>query len=386
MVIKDEFMKTFANLLVSVLLVFSFVGNSFACTALIITDANGVAYQGRTFEFAANIPSNLTYFPVGTQIISETPDGKAGVTFNTKYAMLGTSAKVTPNAKQDAIVEGVNDQGLTISLNAFSDNVAPKIDADASKALSAVDFGAWALGNFQNVAQVKEALQNKQVNLWLPRIALMGNLDAPVHFALFDKTGAGIVIEFTQGQVMVYDNPVGVLTNTPAFPWHLENLNHYTQLSNLDKNSGQFNKLKVNAPDSGNALAGLPSTQISSGRFVKGAFYTNYVRKAKTPEDAISMLSHVMNNFDRPYDLSIDPAGSVSATEGVGNTGPATEVTYFTVMNDLVQNHFYIRYVTSMHFTKVDLKQLAVLKQIKAIPTEKVNELGGLDATQLFLK
>jgi len=35
----------------------------------------------------------------------------------------------------------------------------------------------------------------------------MGNLNAPVHFALFDKTGAGIVIEFTNGQTVVYDNP-----------------------------------------------------------------------------------------------------------------------------------------------------------------------------------
>jgi penicillin V acylase-like amidase (Ntn superfamily) len=39
--------------------------------------------------------------------------------------------------------------------------------------------------------------------------------------------------------------------------------------------SGSFNNLKVNAPDSGNALAGVPSTQISSGRFVKAAYYSN---------------------------------------------------------------------------------------------------------------
>lgn len=379
-------MKTLSKLFVSSLLALSLVENSLACTALIITDANGAAYQGRTFEFAGVIPSTVTYFPVGSTFVSQAPDGKTGATFKTKYPILSTSSTAVPNAKQDAIVEGVNDQGLTLSLNAFNDNIPPKIDSDASKALSVVDFGAWTLGNFQNVAQVKQALQNKEVNIWLPKIPVLGNLEAPVHFAIFDKTGAGIVVEFTNGQVVVHDNPVGVMTNSPEFPWHLKNMNNFAQLSNVDRNSGQFNKLKVEAPDSGNALAGLPSTQISAGRFVKAAYYSNFVRKAKTSKDAIYMLSHVMNNFDRPFELSIDPPGSGSASEGAGNGGPATEVTYFTVMNDLTQNHFYIRTINSINYSKIDMKKLAGLKQVKKVPMETINELGGLDATGLFLK
>ena len=379
-------MKTVVNLLVFVLLTFSLVGNTFACTVLIIRDANGAAYQGRTLEFAGIIPTNLTYYPANSTIVSQAPDGKPGVTFQTKYAIISASTMAIPNAKQDAIFEGVNDQGMTFSNNSFNNNVGPKIDQDPSKALSAVDFGAWALGNFQNVAQVKQALQNKEVNIWLPKIPILGNIEAPVHFALFDKTGAGIVVEFTNAQVMVFDNPVGVMTNSPEFPWHLENLNNYAQLSNIDRNNGQFNNLKVNAPDSGNALAGLPSTQISSGRFVKAAYYSNFVRKPKTPKEAIYILSHVMNNFDRPFDLSVDAPGTGSSSEGANKGAAATEVTYFTVMNDLTQNHFYIRTINSINYSKIDLNKLAVLKKIKAVPIDKVNEQGGLDATELFLK
>jgi len=379
-------MKTLANLLVSSLLTFSFIGNSYACTALIIRDANGAAYQGRTLEFAGIIPSNLTYFPIGSSIVSQAPDGKAGATFKTKYAILSVSTLAVPKAKQEAIFEGVNDQGMSFSSNSFNDNVSPKIDSDPSKALSAMDFGAWALGNFQNVAQVKQALENKEINVWLPKVPMLGNIEAPVHFALFDKTGAGVVIEFTQGQVMVHDNPVGVMTNSPEFPWHLENLNNYAQLSNIDRDEGKFNNLKVSAPDSGSALAGLPSTQISSGRFVKAAYYSNFVRKPKTPRETIELLSHVMNNFDRPFDLSIDPPGTGGASEGASKGSAATEVTYFTVMNDLMQNNFYIRTINSLNYSKIDLNRLAALKQIKTVPIEKVNELGGLDATGLFLK
>ena len=70
----------------------------------------------------------------------------------------------------------------------------------------------------------------------------------------------GIVIEFTGGRMNVYDNPVGVVTNLPEFPWHLANLNNYSFLNNVDRNEGQFGKLKVSAPD----RVSLPSPTVLS--------------------------------------------------------------------------------------------------------------------------
>lgn len=186
-------------------------------------------------------------------------------------------------------------RGLTFTANAMINNASPQVVADPTKILSMADLGTWALGNYKTVAQVTQALQDNAVEIWLPQIPSMGNLLAPAHLALFDKTGAGIVIEFIDGKTTVFDNPVGVMTNDPHFPWHLENLNNYANLSNVDKNTGKFNRLTVNSHDSGNALAGLPSTQTATGRFVKAAYYSNYARPAKSPAEAIQSLSHVMN-------------------------------------------------------------------------------------------
>jgi penicillin V acylase-like amidase (Ntn superfamily) len=74
-----------------------------------------------------------------------------------------------------------------------------------------------ALGSFQNVEQVKQALKNKEVDLWLPKIASMGDLVTPLHFAMYDKKGGSIVIEFDYG-IHVYDNPSYVMTNDPSIP------------------------------------------------------------------------------------------------------------------------------------------------------------------------
>ena len=379
-------MKTIITTLLTASLVLSSIGNSSACTAMMMTDAHGNAYQARTMEWSGVLPESLHYLPVGSLIQSQTPDGKQGMTFKTKYGFVGVSLKhMTPNEKQPGIAEGANDQGLSLSLNAFLGSEAPALDSDPRKVLSVLDFGAWALGNFQNVAQVKQALADKDISVWLPPLAILDGMKAPFHYAIFDKTGAGIVVEFSEGKLNVYDNPVGVMTNIPEFPWHLKNLNNYAQLTNVDRNSGTFGSLKVSSPDGGNALAGIPFTQISSGRFVKAAFFTNYVRKAQTPAEAIQTLSHVINNFDRPYDLSVDlPTGGVGA-EGGDPHAASSEVTLFTTMNDLAQNQFYIRPINAINFSKVDLTKLSGVKEVKKVSLDQVAQLNGADATGLFL-
>ena len=52
-----------------------------ACTALMITDANGVAYSGKTMEFSEPLPLAMTYLPAGTAMISLAADGTAPLMF-----------------------------------------------------------------------------------------------------------------------------------------------------------------------------------------------------------------------------------------------------------------------------------------------------------------
>lgn len=356
------------------------------CTVLSYIDANGNAYTGRTNEYPGMQPDELTYYPAGTLIQSQTPLGRPGVSFRTKYAIFGATLKgMVANARQDTLHEAMNDQGLSITANAFTENGEAKVTAPDDCVLSAADFGTWALGNFKNVREVKEAVQNKVVDIWLPRVPSMWNLITPVHYALFDQSGEGIVVEFPDGVPTVYDNEVGVLTNDPPFPWHLKNMNNYAGLTNIDKNSGQFNRLVVKSPDSGSALASLPSINISAGRFVKAAFYSNFAAKAKDSKEAIQTLSHIMNNFDRPQNITIDEAGSTGKGESVATQGATSEVTYFTVLTDLTQRHFYIRTIKSINYTRFDITDLSQLQSTKVISFEQLNLNECLDGTKMFL-
>ena len=72
------------------------------------------------------------------------------------------------------------------------------------------------LAQFSSVDEVKTALHS---------IRIIG-IDEPgststVHWRIGDSTGKQAVLEIVDGIPHFYDNPVGVLTNSPGFEWHL---------------------------------------------------------------------------------------------------------------------------------------------------------------------
>lgn len=342
---------------------------------------NGNAYHGRTLEFSVFVPVNVSYIPKGSKIESVTPDAKQGVTFNSKYAITGMTFPAISGAKQEVLVEGANDQGLSFSGNQLNFSTAPPVGNDPTKILSVADLGMWVLGNFASVVEVKAAVTSGNTEFWLPPVPIMDNALVPLHYAIFDKAGNGLVIQFQNNKTNVYDNPVNVLTNGPEFPWHLLNLNNYTQ-TNVDINNAQYGKLSVSTIDSGIALSGLPSSQTSAGRFVKAAFYTNYVRKAKTPDEAIQTLSHIMNNFDRPYDLTIDPPGGMG--DGPRGNSSSSEVTSWTLMADLSRNLVYFRAIDALNWTMIDMAKLVNTTQIKSVPILDASLTGAVELNQFY--
>lgn len=379
---KSNF-KTFVASLVASTYLFASAGPVQACTSILVTDKNGNGYHGRTLEYSSSVPTQLTYFPAGTRIASTTPSGKQGITFNTKYAILGMTAPMVPTAKQVSFAEGMNEQGLSFSMNWLNNSTSPPVGSDDSKILAVNDLGAWILGNFKTVAEVKAAMTTGSTQFWVPIVPFLDpSSPMPQHYAINDKNGGSLVVEFTHGKTNVYDNPVGVMTNGPEFNWHLENLSNYT-FTNKDKNTGQLGKLKLATQDAGIALTALPSAQTSQGRFVKAAFYANYVQKAKTPEQAIITLGHIMNNFDRPKDLTVDDAGGVG--DGTRTKAISSEVTVWTVMNDLSRNLYYLRTINALNWSVIDMNQLKEIKTIKSISTNDVDK-SGADVFSLFLK
>jgi len=360
-----------------------------ACTALLYTDANNHTYAGRTVELGGEMPYQLSYVPAGKQYTSS-PDQHRPLQYTTRHGMLVVTLPFrapTPDAPlgpaDQKVLEGMNDQGLTFSLLAYASAKGPRDTVAKTKAvLSALDLGSWALGQFTTVAEVKAALERQPVIL-APLARLSGG-QPPIHFIAHDRSGASIVIEYADGKQNVYDNGVGVMTNGPSFPWHLTNLGNYSFLDNVDKPETTFGTFVARQPDAGSATSGLPSSDTSVGRFVRAAYYAKFAHKASTPDEAVLTLAHVMNNFDRPKDITIDLGGS-GAEGGSGSSGATTEYTSVTVLGDLDRTRLYVRDYGALNYTGFDLARLGAAGQARTVALADV-EKWGLDGTDALLQ
>jgi len=354
------------------------------CTSLIYKDAAEKVYFGRTLELTIDLPYQVVYFPLGFAITSEI-EGHSPLRYKTRHSFLSVtmpSRAPAPDAPIQIfdlkVVEGLNDHGLTFSLLSYPAATGKQQSVAMTRAvLSASDLGTWVLGQFASVAEVKAALSEQPV--LLEPLAILGGVESPFHYVVHDASGASVVIEFNRGAMMVYDNPVGVMTNGPEFGWHLTNLNNYTFLSNVDKSSASFGGYKAMQPDSGIATAGLPASNTSVGRFIRAVFYAQYTEKAASPDRAVQMLAHIMNNFDRPRGVTIDypqDGGVQMEVHGLGEgntTAYATEFTSWTSLADLDRKLFFLRDHRGINFTAFDLKTLAELSEPKVLALQQLN-------------
>ncbi|MHC5353391.1 linear amide C-N hydrolase [Myroides sp. LJL115] len=336
----------------------------FACTSLMIKDKQNNVYHGRTMEFTTDqIVTNLTYYPKGQKFQHPAPDNTPGLAYQAKYPMMALTVPVSKIDPMGAM-QGVNDQGLSFSLNMMTDSDLKDLPSSAyPNSVPFTSFGEWAIANFANITELKQGINT--ASFWSESIALIGGLKAPFHFALYDRSGQSVVVEVSQGALTIYDNPTGVMTNGPAFPWHLTNLNNYSNMNNMEVNVSKIGKMTLMQPDSGTATSVLPSSSTSVGRFVKAFFFSTFANVVDTPQKQVVELAHVMNNFDRPKNIS---AMNVPSPGDPSKTTYMTEFTIWTVLTDLSQGELYVRAYADMNYTKFTFAQYAQSTQMVSVP------------------
>ena len=112
-----------------------------------------------------------------------------------------------------------------------------------------------------------------------------------------DATGKAIVIEPINGELIVHDNPVNVITNAPTFDWHLTNLRQYIHLTTKEAPSIELGKLKVGRIGTGSGMIGIPGDITPPSRFVRAAYYVNRLPQPATVEQGLNLVMRLMNYF-----------------------------------------------------------------------------------------
>jgi len=203
------------------------VSPALSCTGIMLKTTDGSIVHGRTVEFGFFIDTSIVLVPRGYQFTGETPLGP-GKTWSGKYAVVGGIA-----FNNLAIMDGMNEKGLAAGAFYFPTfaEYAETTPENRAISMSMADFTNWLLTSFSSVGQVKTAIEAGEVAIaptilkgWPPQAQ-------PFHYVVYDAKGVSIVIEPIGGKLKVYDNPLGVITNSPTFDWHMTNLRNYIALN-----------------------------------------------------------------------------------------------------------------------------------------------------------
>ena len=118
---------------------------------------------------------------------------------------------------------------------------------------------------------------------------------SPLHWMICDQKEC-ITVEIEEGEVRVYDNPVGVLANCPSFDKQLFNLNNYPTLSPKDPKDSFSPDFALFSYSRAMGTRGLPGGLDSESRFVRAAFSKLNASKEKDEKKAVAQFFHILRS------------------------------------------------------------------------------------------
>ncbi len=341
-------LRQFRNFIACVCLL-SFTYSSFACTAVNLTAKDGTVIAGRTMEWPLEMKWELISVPKGAPIDVSAPSELKLPKGQLKSAHAFVAVSPGVLEGPPAFLEGQNEAGLGMSGNFLPGLTEYQTVSPQDKHyVSIINFGGFTLGMFSTVQELRTELPKYKV--WYDPSKVKGLPTPPwLHFVFTDRSGDSIVVEFIKGQMMIHDNTANVLTNSPAYDWHLFNVRNYLSLSDQSSLPVTINGTNLEPLGQGGGLLGLPADYTPPSRFVRATYLSQFATKPNGSSDGMQLMAHILNNVDIPI-------GVAKNTEG---NQTVSDYTQWVTIKDLSHNQFRIaNYANRTNFIQIDLNRI----------------------------
>ena len=297
-------------------------------------------------EFHIDLKSSFAVHQKNETFQSFAPNKQNGLQWTSKYGYVS----VIPFGL-DKPVDGLNEKGLSLSALWLQESQYMQIE-HPEKAVDLQDFGSWILGNFATVEELKKSLTS--IEVWSSVNEKIGSIPS-IHFAIHDASGKSLVIEFLEGKMHVHDNPLSVLTNSPRFDYHLNNLRNYLHLSPTSVKPLEVKELSLTPFGSGGAFLGMPGDWTSPSRFVRLFYMKHFADKPQNNDQAMNLAFHLLNALD--------------ITRGLVHwNGKTADYTQWIVVKDLKQLKIYYRTYENQMVKMIDVMKEIGQKETPATP------------------
>jgi choloylglycine hydrolase len=174
-----------------------------ACTGIRLFAADNSVVYGRTMEWGAfDLNSRIAIIPRGYKFVGLTPDGYTGKKWTAKYGVVGLDMLHKPT-----LADAMNEKGLTAGLfyhPGFANY--PKYDSsEAGNTITAIDVVHYILTQYASIDEVRKGMSKVRV---VPVVEEALGIPVEAHFMVTDSKGKSIVIEFSDGNMKIFENPL----------------------------------------------------------------------------------------------------------------------------------------------------------------------------------
>ena len=254
------------------------------CTA--ITLLTNHHYFGRNLDLEYSYIETVTITPRNYPF----PFRKT-TTLDKHYAMIGIAYV---HEGYPLYYDATNEKGLSMAGLNFPGYADYKTEDSSKDNITPFEFIPWILGQCASVSEAREFLSrinllDENYNDELPL--------SPLHWIIADKKSS-IAVESTKEGLRIFDNPVGVLTNSPTFDMQMLHLSNYMVLT-PDIPANNFSpKLNLSPYSNGMGALGMPGDWSSQSRFVKSSFVKMNSVCGNSEEESVSQFFHILGSVE----------------------------------------------------------------------------------------
>lgn len=267
-----------------------------------------VTYRTMDHYFGRNLDLEYSYHETVTVTPRNYPfDLRLAGRMQKHFAMIGMAYVA---AGYPLYYDATNEKGLSMAGLSFPDNAFYAEPSAGTDNICPFEFIPWILGQCADVGEARALLDRTNlVNVdFSPELPL-----SPLHWMISDRN-ASIVVEAVREGIRVYDNPVGVLTNSPTFDYHMINLTNYRHLTPSEPENRLSDKLELKPYSGAMGALGLPGDLSSASRFVRAAYTKLNSVSDEDERSSVGQFFHILDSVsmvrgsvlvDGKYDITV---------------------------------------------------------------------------------
>ncbi|MBR4071500.1 MAG: choloylglycine hydrolase [Clostridia bacterium] len=267
-----------------------------------------ITYKSACHYFGRNLDIELSYF----ENVVVTPrnfkfDFRKSESLKSHYAIIGMA---TVQNGYPLYYEATNEKGLSVAGLKFPENADYKPYTEGKENIAPFELIPYILGKCSDIAEAKELLLG--INILDEDFSDELPL-SPLHWLIADRNKA-ITVESVGEGLKIYDNAVGVLTNNPAFDYHMMNLNNYMFLCEGTAENKINPEIELKNYSLGMGALGLPGDFSSGSRFVKAVFVKTKSVSSETEKESVDQFFHILNSVAMPKGCILTKDGKYEYT------------------------------------------------------------------------